>query len=201
MMHIIGAGGHAKVIADIAKCSNEVIEAVWDEDTTLEYLLDFPIRGNMADFKHLNSTNFIIGVGSNKTRKIIADELLPASIYLQHPSSIVAVDVRVGNGTVLMANSTVNASSIIGVHVIINTNASVDHDCRIGNFVHVSPQVGVAGGVEIGEGSHIGIGANVIQGIKIGKWATIGAGAVIIENVPDYAVVVGNPGKIIKYNS
>jgi acetyltransferase EpsM len=55
--------------------------------------------------------------------------------------------------------------------------------------------------VQVGEGTHIGIGACVVQGIKVGKWATIGAGAVIIKDVPDYAVVVGNPGRIIKYNS
>ena len=54
--------------------------------------------------------------------------------------------------------------------------------------------------VFVGEGTHIGINATVIQGIKIGKWATIGAGSVVIKDIPDYAVVVGNPGKIIKYN-
>ena len=43
-----------------------------------------------------------------------------------------------------------------------------------------------------------GAGAVVIQGVKIGKWAVIGAGAVIIEDVPDYAVVVGNPGNVIR---
>jgi len=52
----------------------------------------------------------------------------------------------------------------------------------------------------VGEGTHIGIGATVIQGIKIGKWATIGAGAVVIRDVPDYAVVVGNPARIIRHN-
>jgi acetyltransferase-like isoleucine patch superfamily enzyme len=40
----------------------------------------------------------------------------------------------------------------------------------------------------------------VIKGIKIGTWAIIGAGAVIINDIPDNAVVVGNPGRIIKYN-
>lgn len=45
----------------------------------------------------------------------------------------------------------------------------------------------------------MGIGASIIQGITIGKWATIGAGTVIIQDVPDYAVVVGIPGKIIRY--
>ena len=47
----------------------------------------------------------------------------------------------------------------------------------------------------------IGIGAIIIPETSIGKWVTIGAGAVVIRDVPDYAVVVGNPGKIIKYYS
>ena len=47
----------------------------------------------------------------------------------------------------------------------------------------------------------MGIGAVIIQGVKIGNWVTIGAGTIILNDVPDYAVIVGNPGKIIKYNS
>jgi acetyltransferase-like isoleucine patch superfamily enzyme len=59
----------------------------------------------------------------------------------------------------------------------------------------------LAGNVTVGEGSHVGIGASVIQGVVIGKWTVIGAGAVVLNDVPDYAVVVGNPGKIIKVNN
>jgi acetyltransferase-like isoleucine patch superfamily enzyme len=36
--------------------------------------------------------------------------------------------------------------------------------------------------------------------IKIGNWATIGAGALVLKDVPDYAVVVGNPGKVLREN-
>jgi acetyltransferase-like isoleucine patch superfamily enzyme len=54
--------------------------------------------------------------------------------------------------------------------------------------------------VIVGEGTHIGAGATVIPNIKIGKWCTIGAGSVILKDVPDYAVIYGNPGKVIKYN-
>ncbi len=46
------------------------------------------------------------------------------------------------------------------------------------------------------EGAHVGTGAIVIPGIKIGKWCTIGAGAVVVKDVPDNAVLVGNPGDI-----
>lgn len=66
--------------------------------------------------------------------------------------------------------------------------------------MHISPRVALAGNVHIGEGSHIGIGATVNQQVVIGKWCTIGAGSVVINNVEDYGVVVGNPGKMIKFN-
>ncbi|MGM1056644.1 MAG: hypothetical protein ACQEWG_12215 [Bacteroidota bacterium] len=75
----------------------------------------------------------------------------------------------------------------------------MEYDCENGDFVHISPNAALTGWVRIGEGSHIGIGAVVIPGIKIGRWTIIGAGAVIIKNIPDFATVVGNPGKIIRY--
>jgi acetyltransferase EpsM len=52
--------------------------------------------------------------------------------------------------------------------------------------------------VIVGEGTHIGAGATVIPNIKIGKWCIIGAGAVITKDVPDYSLVFGVPGRIIK---
>jgi acetyltransferase EpsM len=54
--------------------------------------------------------------------------------------------------------------------------------------------------VIIGEGTHVGINATVLPNIIIGKWCTVGAGAVVIKNVPDFAVVVGNPARIVKFN-
>ena len=38
----------------------------------------------------------------------------------------------------------------------------------------------------------------MIQGVKIGRWCTIGAGTVVIKDVPDGAMVVGNPARIIR---
>ena len=58
----------------------------------------------------------------------------------------------------------------------------------------------MAENVIIGEGSPIGICAVVIQGINILKWATIGAGSLIIRKIENYTVVVGNPGKTVKFN-
>ncbi len=50
---------------------------------------------------------------------------------------------------------------------------------------------------EVGEGAAIGANATIICGIKIGKFALIGAGAVVTKDVPDYAIVAGNPARAV----
>lgn len=200
-MHIIGAGGHAKVIIDILRASNQEIKGVWDENPTIKSVLGQSVIGNFATLKEAGHHPVIIAIGNNLIRKRIAEELVINFGIAIHPKSAISATARIGNGTVVMANASINADTTIGNHVIINTNASVDHDCQINDFAHISPQVGLGGSVCVGEGTHVGIGASVKHGVKIGKWVTIGAGAVIIKDIPDFAVVVGNPGRIIKYNS
>ncbi|MFA6275996.1 MAG: acetyltransferase [Pedobacter sp.] len=200
-MHIIGAGGHAKVIIDILLASNQEIKGVWDENSTIKTVLNHPVIGNFAAFKAGIHQPVIIAIGNNLIRNKIAKELAVNFGIAIHPKCAISTTVNLGAGTVVMANASINADVIVGRHVIINTNASIDHDCEIGDFVHISPQVGLGGNVQVGEGTHIGIGASVKHGIKIGKWVTIGAGAVVIRDIPDYAVAIGNPTKIIKYNS
>ena len=51
----------------------------------------------------------------------------------------------------------------------------------------------------IGHDVWIGRGATIMSGVKIGNGAVIGAQAVVAKDVPPYAVVVGNPGKVIRY--
>lgn len=198
-MHIIGAGGHAKVVLDILLESNQEISGIWD-DNAVGLFLGYPVKGNFKAFKEQPSNQAIIAIGNNLIRKKLAGQLINNLATAIHPNSSISKLSKVGVGTMIMANATVNANSSIGKYVIINTNSSVDHDCVIGDFVHISPKAGLGGNVRVGEGTHIGLGASIIQGITIGKWTTIGAGAVIIRDVPDYAVVVGNPGRTIKYN-
>lgn len=199
-MHIIGAGGHAKVVVDILLESSIPISGVWDENPDIKTFLGHSVNGNFEAFKKINTEQVIIAVGSNQIRKELSRKLIANSAIAIHPKSSVSKSTSIGVGTVIMSNVSINAESIIGKYAIINTNSSVDHECILGDFVHVSPQAAIGGNVVIGEGTHIGIGASIKQGIVIGKWAIIGAGAVIIRNVPDFAIVVGNPGRIIKYN-
>lgn len=195
---LYGSSGHGKVIIDILNSNNTVIDAIIDDNPKCPFILGQTIIKS-SDFDFDTIKNMIISIGNNKVRKTISSRLKVNYINAIHPTAIISKETKIGEGNVIMAGVILNPDVVIGNHCIINTGAIIEHDCHIENFVHISPGVSLAGNVSVKEGTHIGIGATVIQGIKIGKWATIGAGSIIIKDIPDNAVVVGNPGKIIKY--
>lgn len=196
-MILFGASGHGKVIIDILELNGVDDIVIWDDNSVI------PVWGyatKKPDIAQLSDEPIIISIGSNDSRKKVIERLPAEANYIVaiHPQAILARTVNVDNGTVIMAGVVINPDTNIGKHCIINTNASVDHDCKIGNYVHISPNVALCGNVTVGEGTHIGAGSVVIPGKKIGKWCAIGAGTVVIDDVPDYATVVGNPGRVIK---
>jgi len=197
---LYGASGHGKVIIDILNAAGVKIKSVIDDNPKAKSILGIPIA-KTSDFDMSSLGKTIISIGNNKVRKKLSNALNANFIIAIHPSAVISSNISIGEGTVVMARVAINPDATIGKHCIINTNATIEHDALIADFVHICPGVSLAGNVTIGEGTQVGIGAAVIQGISIGKWVTIGAGAVIIKDIPDYAIVVGNPGKIIKYNS
>jgi sugar O-acyltransferase (sialic acid O-acetyltransferase NeuD family) len=200
MIYLIGASGHAKVVLEILEVGAHEIGSLCDANPSIISLLDYKVVSKLPEDFNTDNDSLIISIGNNSIRKRIANEHSNNYTVAIHPRANISKRAVISEGTVVMSGVCVNSETRIGMHCIINTNSSIDHDCSLENFVHVSPNAVLAGNVFVGEGTHIGIGASIIQGIKIGKWATIGAGAVIVKDVPDYAVVVGNPGRIIKYN-
>ena len=198
-MILFGASGHAKVIIDILLKSGAEVECLVDANPNLNELMGYQVI-HQDSYQQNSEHEVILSIGSNKVRKKLAESLSVRFGRAIHPATSLAAEVAIEEGTVVMAGAVINTSTRVGKHCIINTSASVDHDCTIEDYVHISPNATLCGTIAVGEGTQVGAGAVVIPNLKIGKWATIGAGAVIIEDVPDYAVVVGNPGKVIKYN-
>lgn len=196
---LYGASGHCKVIIDILQSNNQVISTIIDDAPKLNTILGFGIS-NASEFDFSNAQNMILSIGNNNVRKKLASKLKANFVTAIHSKAIISNNVIIGNGTVVMAGAIINPDAKIGNHCIVNTGAVVEHDCVVGDFAHISPNVSLAGGVVVGEGTQIGIGATIIQGVKIGKWVTVGAGSIIINDVADFVVIVGNPGRIIKVN-
>lgn len=193
---ILGAGGHAKVVIEIAELVGYKILEIFDQNEAVTEVLQYQVNHNFENLSQCK--NVFLALGNNQSRKTNAGSFSTSQFNLIHPSVIISKNAKIGSGNVMMAGVIINSSANIGNHCIINTGACIDHDCVIGDFVHISPRVALAGNVTVEEGAQVGIGACVKQNIKIGKWAIVGAGAVVVNDVPDFSVVVGNPARVIK---
>lgn len=193
-MYLYGASGHAKVIIDILTANQVAIDALVDDNPELQELHGIPVI-HSAD----GLSPFIISIGNNKTRKIIAERIGGIFATAIHPSAIISPYARIDEGSVVMQGAIIQSDAHIGKHSIINTAATVDHECVIGNYVHISPNASLCGNVHVGEGTQIGVGSVVVPGIKIGKWSLICAGSVVTTDIPDYCIATGNRCKVIKY--
>lgn len=199
---LIGASGHGKVVADIAR-ANGVSDIVFYDDRwqDIEQIAGCAVVGSVADAVASNSTAdydaAVVTIGHAATRHRIQQQLNRVAAALIHSSAVVSQSAKIGVGSVIMPHAVVNADAVIGQGVIVNSGAIVEHDCVIGDFAHICPNAAVAGGVTIGDGSWIGIGSSIIQLVKIGANVTVGAGAVVIRDIPDHQTVVGNPAQPI----
>lgn len=193
-----GGGEHARVVLDCLLSQGAQVAALFDPAYSGD-LFGIPQRGTY-DATFEPEAEAIVAIGDNALRRRVVEKTKHGFTNAIHPSVIFSPYASCGTGNMFLHAVIVQAQTRIGDHCILNTRSQVDHDCRIGSFVHLAPGVVLCGTVSVGEGTFIGAGAVVIPGKKIGAWATIGAGAVVIQDIPDYAVAVGNPARIIKFN-
>lgn len=188
---IIGASGHARVIADIVISSGDEIVGFLDDNMDIQGSVIFEdkiVLGTTKeeDVEKYKDNYFIIGIGSNRVRKLISEKYSNLKWYTAiHPNAIIGSNVEIGEGTVLMAGTVINTGTKIGKHCIVNTCSSLDHDNILEDFVHISPGAHLAGTVKIMEGTWICAGVTVINNITIGSNNVIGAGATVIKNIEE----------------
>lgn len=138
--------------------------------------------------------------GSTQTRYLTSLEMAARGcifVNLMHPSvDLTMVDVGVGN--YVQENVVLQAGVRLGNNSSIHIGTLVGHETGIGDSVFIAHGCSISGLVAIQDGVFMGTHATVVPRVKIGRWATIGAGTVVTKDVPDYATVVGVPGKVIK---
>lgn len=205
---IVGAGGHAKVVADALLAAGATVEGLVDAkpNGAASDVLGLPILGDDQTVLSRVPATVVLanGVGSTgepSARVRVFDGFLARSFHFVtviHPTATIGRDVALGEGTQIMAGAILQPGSRIGRNVIINTGAAIDHDCRIDDHAHVAPGAVLGGCVTIGTRAHVGAGAVVIQNITVGADAVVGAGAVVIRDVPDGARVMGVPAAVTR---
>ena len=126
----------------------------------------------------------------------------------------------------IMGNSKIGKNCNIGQNVVISADVTLGDEVKVQNNVSIYTGVSCEDGVFLGpscvftnvinprsfisrkdeyrktiikKGASIGANATIVCGHVIGKYAFAGAGSVVTKDIPDYALVVGNPAKIIGY--
>jgi sugar O-acyltransferase (sialic acid O-acetyltransferase NeuD family) len=193
---IFGAGGHAKVILEICEDAGRPIHHIYADGPPVDSLFGYPVK--CWDPAAMPIMDGIIAIGDNRVRYQVASRLGTGFATVINRNCYISPRSVLGAGTAVVSGATIHSDTSVGMHSIVNTHASVDHDCQIGDFVHIAPGAVLCGGVCIGSGTLVGAGAVIIPGVKIGCWAVIGAGSVIRHDIPDGAIVAGNPGRIFK---
>lgn len=205
---IIGAGGHARVIADTLVCAGSIVMGFVDKDGSRngQEMLGLPIMGGedvLASFDP-DAVRLVVGIGSigNRSalelRQQISERLRGDGWTLagvRHPSVIVSPTAKIAVDAQIMAGAIVQVGAEIGTGAIVNTGAVIEHDSIVGPYSHVSIGTVLCGDTRIGSCSHIGAGAVVKQGISLGDGITVGIGSVVISNHDGGVTLIGNPAK------
>lgn len=150
---------------------------------------------------------------------ISPDVILSEGVILHHQDLVNLYGCRVGSNTKLgsfveiQKNAVIGSSCKISSHTFICEGVTIEDEVFIGHGVMFIndryPRATAAGGtlqteddwkvtpIVVKKGASIGSGSQIMCGVIIGENSLIGAGTVVIKDVPDYAVVAGNPGRVI----
>lgn len=152
-LHIIGAGGHGKAVAEAALMSGwQTIRFIDDSDHLCKQVDGWPVIGRTADLAELirSDSCVIVAIGNQHTRSGLVrrlDALQSSLVTIVHPKAYVSPSAQVGAGVAIMAGAIVGSHAQVGRGCIVNANATVDHDAILHEFAHLGVGTQLAGGV------------------------------------------------------
>lgn len=200
ILGVFGTGGCARGIMPLVRAQYPDCRAVFVEDSPRSEHCNEHLVLSLAEFQSLESAQIAVAVAEPEVRRSIVKKCQSAGlpfISVAARDLLTMDDVVWGEGSLFSPRCTLTSNIIIGAHFHCNLHSYVEHDCIIGDFVTFGPGVRCNGSVTIGDGVYIGSGAMIRQGISIGAGAIVGMGAVVVKDVPEHAVVAGNPASAL----
>ena len=139
-----------------------------------------------------------IGAQIREGARLGTNCIVGKNVYIEHDVQI-GNNVKIQNNASLYHGVTIEDGVFVGPHVIF-TNDRIPRAIRPDGGLK-SADDWVVGHSRVCYGAALGAGTIVITGVTIGRWALIGSGTVVTRDVPDHALILGNPGRIIGYVS
>lgn len=202
---IVGAGGHARVIAGILALEPAVtVIGVADRDAThmgerIGATSIVTTIDDIGDWRRRDANAVALALGDNRERAELFSRLERDGwdiVAARHPTALVESGVKMGRGCVLCARSVIGVESRVGNDVIVNTGAIVDHEARIEDHAHIGPGVVLAGRIGVGSLTFVGAGSTVRDKVQIGRDSVIGCGSVVVSDIPAAVVAYGVPARV-----
>jgi len=203
---ILGAGGHGRAVADLARACGFTVAGFTDRSLAASSPRT-PILGTDAELAALirpqQIDGGVVGVGNTALarRAQLYDVLVAAGVPqppLLHPRAVASPSAEIGAGSVVFAGSVLGSGVRIGANAVLYSGVVVEHECAIGDHGYLSPGVVLSGQVTVEAGAFLGAGAVVLPGLRIGAGAVVAAGAVVTADVAAGQTVMGVPARAVR---
>jgi len=211
---ILGAGGYAAMVLEILSTQPEVAvigctdkagglsERSLGDGVSLRILGDDDVLPELSDKQPGLKAVLALGPDLMEARARLALQLARLGIGALtaiHPRATISRLAALGEGTVVGAGAILAAGTSVGRHCALTLGASVDHDAQLGNNVFVGQGARVSSSVEVQDNVVIEMGASINSRVVVGEGARVTGGAFVNTDVPDRAVVVGVPARVVRY--
>ena len=206
---ILGGAGSGVIVAEAVRAAGDsgrytLIGFLNDIATPETTLAGKPVLGPFAAWRDCPGDAMFVSAFP-KAKEALARHRRLAALEIPddrwatviHPGANVSKDVTLGPGSFVGAGAVIEPGVIGNRHVCIRGGSYISHDVRLGEFVFVGPNATILGRCTIDEGSHIGANAVCREETSVGRYALVGIGAVVVADAPGFAVLAGNPARII----
>jgi sugar O-acyltransferase (sialic acid O-acetyltransferase NeuD family) len=206
---LLGGGGHALVVAELAEMLGWQIAGYYDDNVATSRCTFATLFAHIPQLGTLKSLSngalppelhLFCCIGDNRLRRDTV-AIVEANAQVQntrviwvtlvHPKATVSHSALLGAGTIVCAGAVVEVGVNIGKHSIVNTNSSITHECQIGDYVHIAPGSQLCGKVSVQSITLVGAGSVVLPRKAIGADCTIGANSTVLSDVASNKIVCG----------
>lgn len=206
---MIGAAGHARAVLEAIRAEGRwsvigLIDSFQPPGTPAHGLTILGGERDVPRLLHAHAIHHVVvAIGDNFQRAAMWARLQRATPGVQltgaiHPATVIAPDVTIGLGTVILPGTVVVSGARIGQGCILNTACTFDHEGEMADWSSLGPGAIVGGRVRIGLRTAVALGARVIHRRTLGADSLIGAGSLVLHDVPDAVLVHGAPARIIR---